>query len=118
MNLSAISHHSRFADCYGKNEEELTINIRTGKDITGVNLLFDDPYAYGISGDIHWVGRPVSMVKTRELKHNDIYSVTVRPEYRRLQYYFELFGEQESVFLYEDDFYTREEAEKLLSRSY
>lgn len=112
MNLSAISHHSRFGDCYGKNEEELTINIRTGKDITGVNLLFDDPYAYGISGDIHWVGRPVSMVKTRELKHNDIYSVTVRPEYRRLQYYFELFGEQESVFLYEDDFYTREEAEK------
>ena len=112
MNLSAISHHSRFADCYAKNEKELTINIRTGKDITGVNLLFDDPYAYGISGDIHWVGRPEPMVKTRELKHNDVYSITVTPEYRRLQYCFELFSEQESVFLYEDGFYTQEEAEK------
>ena len=39
----------------------IILNIRTGKDITAVNLLFDDPYAYGISGDIHWVGRPVSM---------------------------------------------------------
>ena len=112
MNLSAISHQSRFSDCYAKNEKELTINIRTGKDITGVNLLFDDPYAYGISGDIHWVGRPVPMVKTRELKYNYIYSITVTPEYRRLQYCFELFSDSESVFLYEDGFYSYEEAEK------
>lgn len=112
MNLSAISHNSRFTDCYAKNEKELTLNIRTGKDITGVNLLYDDPYAYGISGDIHWVGRPVPMVKTRELKHNYIYSITVTPEYRRLQYHFELFSNQKSVFLYEDGFYSHEEAEK------
>ena len=112
MNLRAISHQSRFSDCYPKNEKELTINIRTGKDITGVNLLFDDPYDYGISGDIHWVGRPVPMVKTRELKYNYIYSITVTPEYRRLQYCFELFSDSESVFLYEDGFYSYEEAVK------
>ena len=48
----------------------------------------------------------------RELKHNDIYSVTVAPEYRRLQYCFELFSGEESIFLYEDGFYTAEEADK------
>ena len=44
MNLSAISHRSLFADCYAKNRQEIVINIRTGKDITGVNLIFADPY--------------------------------------------------------------------------
>ena len=112
MNLSAVSHRSLFTDCYAKNEREVTLNIRTGKDVTGVNLLFDDPYAYGISGDIHWIGQPRAMVRTRELKHNYIYSITLTPEYRRLQYCFELFSEQETAFLYEDGFYTQEEAEK------
>ena len=84
MNLSAVSHRSLFTDCYARNQREVTLNIRTGKDITAVNLLFDDPYAYGISGDIHWVGKPLPMRRTRELKYNDIYSVTLTPEYRRL----------------------------------
>lgn len=112
MNLSAISHRSLFTDCYGRNQKDVTVNIRTGKDVTGVNLLFDDPYAYGISGDIHWVGRPLPMVRKRELKYNYIYSVTLTPEYRRLQYCFELFSENESILMYEDGFYTQEEAEK------
>ena len=112
MNLSAISHRSLFTDCYAKNETEVTLNIRTGKDITGVNLLFDDPYAYGISGDIHWVGKPLPMRRAWELKHNYIYSVTLTPEYRRLQYCFELFSGEETVFLYEDGFYTQEEADR------
>ncbi len=112
MNLSAVSHRSLFSDCYAKNNEEIVINIRTGKDITGVNILFDDPYAYGISGDIHWVGRPMPMKMERELKHNYIYTVTLTPEYRRLQYCFELFSGQDAVYLYEDDFYTAQEAEK------
>ena len=112
MNLSAVSHRSLFTDCYAKNEREVTLNIRTGKDVTGVNLLFDDPYAYGISGDIHWIGQPRAMVRTRELKNNYIYSITLTPEYRRLQYCFELFSDQETAFLYEDGFYTQEEAEK------
>ena len=51
MNLSAISHRSLFTDCYARNSKEIVVNIRTGKDITAVNLLAEDPYAYGISGD-------------------------------------------------------------------
>ncbi|MBQ6840153.1 MAG: alpha-glycosidase [Oscillospiraceae bacterium] len=112
MNLSAISHRSLFTDCYAKNEKEVTLNIRTGKDVTAVNLMFDDPYAYGISGDIHWIGRELPMVLSRELKHHYIYSVTLAPEYRRLQYYFEIFSGEEKVLLFEDDFYTDESIEK------
>ena len=112
MNLSAISHRSLFTDCYARNSREVTLNIRTGKDVTGVNLLFDDPYAYGISGDIHWVGKPVAMERKRELKHAYIYSVTLTPEYRRLQYCFELFSGEERILMFEDDFYTPESAEK------
>ena len=80
MNLSAVSHRSLFADCYARNQKEVTLNIHTGKDITAVNLLFDDPYAYGISGNIHRVGKPLPMHRTRELKYPDIYSVTLTPE--------------------------------------
>lgn len=112
MNLSAISHRSLFTDCYARNSKEVVINIRTGKDITAVNLLADDPYAYGISGDIHWVGKPIPMVMKRELKYNYIYSVILAPEYRRLQYCFELFSGEESILMYEDGFYTPEQAEK------
>ena len=114
MNLNAISHRSLFTDLYARNDREIVINIRTGKDVTGVNLLFDDPYAYGISGDIHWVGRPLPMKMERELKNHYIYTARLTPEYRRLQYCFELFSNREVYYLYEDDFYTREQAEKLL----
>lgn len=112
MDLHAVSHRSLFTDCYALNAREVVINIRTGKDITGVNLLCDDPYAHGIGSAAHWEGRTIPMQLERELKHNDIYSVTVAPEYRRLQYCFELFSGDERVLLLEDGFYTREELEK------
>lgn len=112
MELSSVSHRSLFTDCYAKNEKEIVLNVRTGKDITAVNLLFEDPYAYGIGADNHWVGKPLPMKLERELKHNYIYTATVAPEYRRLQYCFELFSGSEKILMLEDDFYTEAQAEK------
>ena len=112
MDLHAVSHRSLFTDCYGLNDREIVINIRTGKDITGVNLLFDDPYAHGIGATAQWVGKPMAMELSRELKHNYVWSATVKPEYRRLQYCFELFSGEESLLMLEDDFYTPEQAGK------
>lgn len=108
MNLNAIVHRSAFTDCYMLDGETAVLNIRTGKDITAVNLLHEDPYAYGISGDIHWIGRVLPMEKKRELKHSVIWSVQLKPEYRRLQYYFEIFCGEEKLLMFEDDFYTEE----------
>ena len=112
MNLSAISHRSLFADCYAKNRQEIVINIRTGKDITGVNLIFADPYACGIGSNVTWSGQSKPMKLHRELKHNYVFSFTVEPEYRRLQYCFELFSDSEKILMLEDGFYTEEAAQK------
>lgn len=108
MNLNAIIHRSALTDCYALDTETVVLNVRTGKDITAVNLKFEDPYAYGISGDIHWIGRTVPMTVRRELKHCYIWTAELKPEYKRLQYYFEIFCGEEKFLLFEDDFYTEE----------
>ncbi len=106
MKVNAISHRSALTDCYALNSEEIVINIRTGKDITDVTLIYQDPYAFGISGDYRWIGDRLTMKMSRELKHSYIWSATVRPPYKRLQYYFEISDGSETLLLLEDDFYT------------
>jgi len=112
MNFTAISHRSALPDCYCLDNDTAIFNIRTGKDITAVNLMCEDPYAFGISGDFHWLGTPVAMELTRELKHSYIWSARVKPKYKRLQYYFEIFCDNEKILMFEDDFYTEDEADK------
>lgn len=112
MNLNAITHRSALTDCYALDREHLVLNIRTGKDITAVNLIHEDPYAHGISGPINWVGNVLPMTVSRELKHNYIWTAHVKPEYRRLQYYFEIFCGDEKLLMFEDDFYTEESIQK------
>ncbi|MBQ7800984.1 MAG: alpha amylase N-terminal ig-like domain-containing protein [Oscillospiraceae bacterium] len=112
MNLNAISHRSALTDCYCLDRDTAVLNLRTGKDITAVNLVYEDPYAYGISGDIHWIGIPLAMEVKRELKHSFIWTAQVRPKYKRLQYYFEIFCGDEKLLMFEDDFYTEEQLNK------
>ena len=109
MKLDAITHRSALTDCYPLDSETVVLNIRTGKDITAVNLIHEDPYAYGISGDIKWFGKKAPMKRKLELKHNIIWSVKIKPEYKRLQYYFEIVSGDEKLLMFEDDFYTEEE---------
>lgn len=39
MNLNAIVHRSALTDCYALDQDTVVLNIRTGKDITAVNLI-------------------------------------------------------------------------------
>ena len=112
MDVSAVSHRSFYTDCYALDGENVVINLRTGKNITAVNLIFEDPYAGGIGSTACWQGRSLPMKVERELKHSFLYTATVTPEYRRLQYCFELFSGHEKLLMLEDDFYTPEAAEK------
>lgn len=112
MDRSAISHRSALNDCYALDRDTAVLNIRTGKDVTAVNLVWEDPYAYGISGDIHWVGIPLAMEVARELKHSLIWTARLQPPYKRLQYYFEIFCGEEKLLLLEDDLYTEEQLAK------
>lgn len=107
MNTSAIIHRSALTDCYMLDKDTAVLNIRTGKDVTAVNIVYEDPYAYGISGEINWIGKVAPMALRRELRHCFIWTVQLRPAYKRLQYYFELFCGEETLLLLEDDFYTQ-----------
>lgn len=108
MDLSAIIHRSTLTDCYALDRDTAVLSIRTGKDVTAVNLIYEDPYAYGISGDIHWIGKILPMQIRWELKNCLIWTAKLKPEYKRLQYYFEVFCKEEKLLLLEDDFYTEE----------
>ena len=112
MNYAAISHRCAFTDAYGLDENRIVINIRTGKDIRSVKLIHDDPYAGGATGFMAWDGKPLEMEMLRELEHHLVWSVTLEPKFKREQYYFEISDGTESVLLFEDGFYSREEADK------
>ena len=112
MNISAISHRSAFSDCYALNEDEIIVNLRTGKDITSAALIHDDPFAGGCTGHMPWNGREEAMVPLWELEHNRIWSIRLRPKHKREQYYFRVTAGGETLYMFEDGFYTREEAEK------
>ena len=112
MNLAAISHRCALPDCYPCNENELIVSIRTGKDIAAVTLIHDDPYAGGATGFMAWDGKAEAMTLSRELQHHYIWSITLRPKFKREQYYFAVTDGIDSLLLFEDGFYTREEADK------
>lgn len=112
MNRSAIYHRSALTDCYALDKDTAVVNLRTGKDITAVNLIWEDPYAYGLSGQFNWYGVPKAMAVKRELKNSLIWSVEIQPPYKRLQYCFEIFCGDEKILLLEDDFYTEESLKK------
>ena len=112
MNFAAISHRCAFTDAYPLDENRIVINLRTGKDIQSVSLIHDDPYAGGATGFMAWDGKPEQMELSKELEHNLIWTLVLTPRFKREQYYFSISDGKESVLLFEDGFYTREEADK------
>jgi len=112
MNLTAISHRCALTDCYALNENELVINIRTGKDVTAVTLIHNDPFAGGCMGVKPWDGVPAAMEKSLELEHHQLWSIRTMPRHKREQYYFSITDGTETVLLLEDGFYTEEQAWK------
>lgn len=112
MNYSAISHRCAFSDCYPLNSDELVVNLRTGKDITAVSLIHDDPYRGGAMGFGAWDGAPEAMEPAWELEHHIVWSIRLRPKFKREQYYFSITDGEETVLMFEDGFYSPEDAHK------
>ena len=110
MDLGSIRHRSAFTDCCAVSGEEIVVRIQTGLDITAVSLIHDDPYAGGATGHMAWDGIAEGMIPAWELKHHRIWSIRLRPRFKREQYYFSLTDGNETVLLFEDGFYTPEEA--------
>ena len=112
MELGSILHRSAYSDCYALNENEIVVNLRTGKDVTSVAIIHDDPFAGGATGFAAWDGKPEMMHKRWELKYHNIWSITLRPKFKREQYYFAISDGDETLLMFEDGFYTKAEAEK------
>ncbi len=112
MNFASVSHRGMVPDAYALNENEIVINLRAGKDITAVSLIHDDPFAGGATGFAAWDGKSEPMYISRELKYHNIWSVTLRPKYKREQYYFSISDGSQTMFLFEDGFYSPESAVK------
>ena len=108
MNQEGIRHVCGFNDCYSLNEDELVICVHTNKSIKTVTLMCNDPYINGCSGTDPWEGAPVQMQLKYELKNEFIYSVTLKPKFKRIQYYFVLSDSKEQCMLFEDGVYDPE----------
>lgn len=112
MELGSILHRSAYTDCYALNADEIVVNLRTGKDVTAVSIYHDDPFAGGATGFASWDGHEEAMTLAWELKYHNIWSITLRPKFKREQYYFSVSDGSETLLMFEDGFYTREDAVK------
>lgn len=112
MELGSVLHRSMGSDCYALNENEIVVNLRTGKDITSVSIIHDDPFAGGATGFAAWDGKPEMMTLRWELRYHNIWSITLRPKFKREQYYFSLSDGKETLLMFEDGFYSPESANK------
>ncbi|MCH5165606.1 MAG: alpha amylase N-terminal ig-like domain-containing protein [Clostridiales bacterium] len=99
MNVYAIRHDA-ITGCYAYDKNTLIVKLETGKDITAVNLFANDPYV-GEFGDV-WKGNAYKMKCTAELKNSFVWQTSVTPQYKRLQYYFEIVCGNEKLYLFED----------------
>lgn len=117
MDFNAVYHEANDNYCYPFNNDELIINIKTGYDIKSVNIIVGDPFANGIlGGGEGWEGEREPVVFKKRLKNQVWWTTTVKPEYKRLKYYFELITDDEKWYYFEDGFLS-DEQKNLAGRS-
>ncbi|MBO5450512.1 MAG: glycoside hydrolase family 13 protein [Lachnospiraceae bacterium] len=117
MDFNAVYHEANDNYCYPFNNDELIINIKTGYDIKSVNIIIGDPFANGIlGGGEGWEGESEPVVFKKRLKNQLWWTTTVKPEYKRLKYYFELITDDEKWYYFEDGFLS-DEQKNLAGRS-
>ena len=106
MNFTNVEHRCNDNFCYMVNEEELVINLKTGKEITQVFLCYGDPFSAGIMGSQQqWKHDRIEIIEKRELKEQYWWSIRVKPEFKRCRYYFELLSEDEKKIYMENGFF-------------
>src|SRR5574344_842976 len=91
MDFGSVEHRAFDNYCYPLDKDRLQINIRTGRDVRQVAVVWGDPFSWGIlGGSEKWKGTRTPVTETKELQQCVWWSVTVRPEFKRCRYYFEL----------------------------
>lgn len=105
MDFNAVYHRANDNYCYPLDGEQLIINIKTGYDVRYVNIIQGDPFKSGIlGGGESWSGDWINIPFKKRLKNQLWWTTTIKPEFKRLKYYFELQTDSERWFYFEDGF--------------
>ncbi len=117
MDFNAVYHRANDNYCYPLDGDNLIINIKTGYDVKEVHIIQGDPFQAGILGGAEeWTGELENIPFKKNLKHQLWWTTTIKPEYKRLKYYFELITDTEIWYYFEDGFVSEEQM-KLPGRS-
>lgn len=112
MNFAAVYHSASGHYCYPLNVDEMVVNIKTGYDVSHLWICYGDPYSSGIAGSTErWQGVREEIVYKKNLKHQIWWTTTVRPEFKRMKYYFILEAGDEVWYYLENGFMTKEQME-------
>lgn len=102
MNISALSHRTTIEYAYALDSDTVVINLKTGKDIDMVSIVHQDPFIHELRRERKWRGDKVAMQKLAVLKYHIIWSIRLKPRYKRLQYYFEVTSGNETYVMCEN----------------
>ncbi len=109
MKRELLQHRAGGNECYALDADRLVVMLRTGYDVNAVELCYGDPFSAGIMGGAEsWSGDKLKMEPECDLEYQRMWSAVVVPQYKRCKYYFEIHGEDETVYLLEDGCYTKE----------
>lgn len=112
MNFSAVYHTASGHYCYPLNVDEMIVNIKTGYDITRLWICYGDPYLNGIAGSAErWQGVCEEIPFRKNLANQIWWTTTIRPQFKRLKYYFILEAGDEVWYYFENGFMTKEQME-------
>ena len=112
MEFTGVYHKTSEQMSYPLNENELIINLKTGYDVERVFIHYGDPFETGIlGGNEKWIGTREEICFKKRLKHQLWWTTTLKPQYKRCKYYFELHTKDEVWNFFEDGFLTKEQTE-------
>lgn len=99
INLSAIEHRAFDNFCYPLDKNNLVINLKTGKEIQKVFILWGDPFDWGKENDgstYHWQFTTTEISGKKELQNHFWWTITLQPEFKRCKYFFKIQSNDES----------------------
>lgn len=90
MNIAAVYHRATNEFCYALDNDTIVVNIKTDKDVQRAFIISGDPFIHELRRKRDWFGEKSEMSVLAELKYHIIWTVRLKPKYKRLRYYFEL----------------------------
>lgn len=119
LNFAGIYHRETPDMCYPLDNDRLVVNLKTGKDVDAVFLIYEDPFAHHLQLKFDWKdwsGKREKMTLSRELEHQYIWSLTLAPKFKRLMYYFEIEADNETYCLLENHLCKKQEMDAYTRR--